>query len=138
MGHALWLGLSLMWAAVSPSVGQAQPLAPAYLDARAAALSLAQQPPPKLEVAQHWLVAATQVALTPPCLGCKTGLRTATQDYAPEQPSPPVPAAQPAPRPVKKPQYALGDSWNLGGKRVLSVRLTPSPEECAPLVRLSF
>ncbi|MET0285232.1 MAG: hypothetical protein ABW352_12210 [Polyangiales bacterium] len=110
MKHALWLGLSFtMWA----SGAQAQQLA-------------LEEP----DVTQ-------QVALTPPCLGCKASLRAATQHYAPD-PSPPVPAAQPEPRPVKKPQLALGDSWKLGGGRTLSVRLTPTPEECAPLVKLSF
>jgi hypothetical protein len=131
MRHALWLGLSMMWA----SAAHAQQLAPVQLQVRGVV-----QPAPltlraPMELAAD--AALTPVALTPPCLGCRMGLRSATQDYAPD-PAPPVPAAQPAPRPVKKPQLALGDSWKLGGGRTLSVRLTPTPEECAPLVKLSF
>lgn len=122
MRHVLWLGLGLLWA----SAAHAQLHLPTP---RAAPVSLV----PPLELT----AVASSFALTAPCLGCRPGLRSATQRYAPD-PSPPVPAAQPAPRPQPKPQYALGDSWKLGGRRLLSVRLTPSPEECAPLVRLSF
>jgi hypothetical protein len=128
MRHVLWLGL--LWA----SSAHAQVLVPAHLDARAAARSLAREAEPTLQLA---LPTELALALTPPCLGCRAGLRTATGSYAPD-PSPPVPAAQAAPRRVNPAQYAIGDSWKLGGQRTLSVRLTPTPEECAPLVRLSF
>ncbi|HEX5661051.1 MAG TPA: hypothetical protein VFX59_27855 [Polyangiales bacterium] len=119
MRHVLWLGLALLWA----SAASAQQ--PVKLSVHALTHAWALQAP-----------ADPTVALTPPCLGCRASLREATAGYAPEPP--PQPAAQPTPRAIKPPQYAIGDSWKLGGKRVLSVRLTPTPEECAPLVRLSF
>jgi hypothetical protein len=125
MRHVLWLGLSFTLGTLGTA--QAQQLAPAQLKVHLA------HDAPKLQLAEP----LATFALTPPCLGCRAGLRSATQDYAPEPPAP-VPAARPAP-PVKKPtQYAIGDAWKFRGGRVLSIRLTPTPEECAPLVRLSF
>ncbi|HEY6880786.1 MAG TPA: hypothetical protein VI299_22335 [Polyangiales bacterium] len=113
MRHArwLWLCVSLVWGA------RAQAEAPLL----------------KLDPAN---AIASDFRLAPPCLGCKHGLRVATRGYAapPAEPAPPAAAAV---YPLKKPQYALGESWSFGG-RTLSIRLTPTPEECAPLVRLSF
>lgn len=135
MKHALWLGLFLVWSSVG--LVHAQQLRPAQLQARAAALALAHPEAQPLELSVPLATGPAELALTPPCLGCRAGLRSATHDYAPD-PSPPVPAAQAVPPRTNKRQYALGDSWKLGGGRTLSVRLTPTPEECAPLVRLSF
>jgi hypothetical protein len=132
MRHVLWL---LAWV----SSAQAQPLAPVLLNARPASSSSANESAPKLTIAYE-VVADTVFAtvdLAPPCFGCKASLRAATGHYA-TPPVEPVPAAKPSTRASQRVRYALGDSWNLGAGRILSIRLTPTPEECAPLVRLSF
>jgi hypothetical protein len=49
---------------------------------------------------------------------------------------PRVTAQRPATR--SRRVIAIGDSWRLAHGREFSIRLTPTQEECAPLVRLTF
>jgi hypothetical protein len=93
--------------------------------------------------------------LAPPCMACHVGTFVsatgapplvkvpppkARASAAPAKAAPsraPV-ARRPAPVPVNKRVIAIGDSWRLAHGREFSIRLTPTQEECAPLVRLKF
>lgn len=132
MGHAAWLWLVMIGAAHASDSALTEPL----LDARAAALSLAGEP--ALSLALDPALAPVVLAL--PCLGCRAGLRAATEHYArpaEAEPAPSAPAQAVKPAVARRP-LALGDTWKLGARRAFSIHLTPSPEECAPLVRLTF
>jgi hypothetical protein len=89
--------------------------------------------------------AAVGLSLSAPCLACRLG----TYAYAPVEPAvgPPVDATRavpPRPRVIRAPSsgsrrvIAIGESWRLGHGREFSIRLTPTQEECAPLMRLKF
>jgi hypothetical protein len=96
----------------------------------------------RLELSWPYALPSAKLELTVPCLACHLGsFAKGPAELAARLPSGTAGVARrakvkalPAPRRV----VAVGDSWQLGHGRELSIRLTPTQEECAPLMRLKF
>lgn len=90
----------------------------------------------------------SELSLTAPCLACRLPMFSSEPAALSALPSARIVGAS-SPRVVARSTttrsasprarpLALGDSWRLGGGRELSIHLTPTQEECAPLMRLRF
>jgi hypothetical protein len=108
---------------VDPSWQPAQPSAPLQLSA------------PCLACRVGTFVSATGAATSPKVPATKGPIGAAPTPSATSRS--PVARSSPARAPAKR-VIAIGDSWRLAHGREFSIRLTPTQEECAPLVRLKF
>ena len=110
----------------------------------------------RVRLDEPWLptLSSAQLKLTPPCLAChrtsftsvpvelalqlSSGLGSRTGRPRASNGAGSARRAQASALAASRRGVALGDSWQLGHGRELSIRLTPTQQECAPLMRLKF
>jgi len=106
------------------------------LDSSLARTASARLPELRLESLPH-----ASLRLTAPCFACRLAGLLPASELTKQLPAGRAQVARRAkttPLPARPRVIAIGDSWQLGHGRELSVRLTPTQEECAPLMRLKF